>query len=150
MNSRQLTKSSDNRMVSGVIAGICEYFGWGSDVVTILRILYVILAFSSMGSLILIYFVASWIMPSAGRRNYRQDYQSSENKWEDKINRKAEKWNRKFEEKARKYEDKWSGSWNETRSNDSWNTSWKDSDNTGRKMKEAEPAEEKEEDWSDF
>ncbi len=148
MSSRQLTKSANNRWISGVIAGICEYFGWGPDVVTILRILYVVLAFSSMGGLIFLYFIASWIIPSAPRgRNdynerddrYRERYNNYQNRWEDKMNRKAQKW----EDKARKYEDKWtSGSWNNT---------WENPTDTGRKMKNAEPVEhEKEDDWSDF
>ncbi|WP_252899565.1 PspC domain-containing protein [Lactococcus fujiensis] len=94
MNSRQLTKSTNNRMVSGVIAGICEYFGWGRDVVTILRILFIVLAFSSMGGLIPLYFVASWIIPSGYRSNNqssRQGYNEYENRWEEKANRWSEK-----------------------------------------------------------
>ncbi len=69
MSQRQLTKSVTNRRVSGVIAGIAEYFGLGRDVVTILRILFVVLAFGSWGGLIPLYFVASWIIPSAIKKN---------------------------------------------------------------------------------
>lgn len=146
MNSRQLTKSSKNRMVSGVIAGICEYFGWSSDVVTILRILFIILAFSSMGGLIPLYFVASWIIPSGyHRRGYddtrdERDYQS---RWDEKAARFEEKMNRKkerYEEKASRYNNSWSqrNSWDEVRSD-------------GRKIKDAEPVKkETEDDWSDF
>ena len=82
MSQRQLTKSVTNRRVSGVIAGIAEYFGLGRDVVTILRILFVVLAFGSWGGLIPLYFVASWIIPSARPRNYyddsEDDYQESQ------------------------------------------------------------------------
>ena len=52
MNARTLTKSRDNRRISGVVAGICEYFGWSRDVVTIMRILLVVLTFGSWGGLL--------------------------------------------------------------------------------------------------
>lgn len=155
MNTRQLTKSANNRMVSGVIAGICEYFGWGPDVVTILRILYVVLAFSSMGGLILLYFVASWIMPSSvhGRENYTNRTRYYQERWEDKADRFEEKMNRKaqkWEDKARRYENKWSSNpWQSTGANENWNSPWEASADSKRKMKDAEPVE-KEEDWSDF
>lgn len=158
MKSRQLTKSTDNKMVSGVIAGICEYFGWGADVVTILRILFLIMAFSSMGGLIFLYIVASWIMPSGYQKgnpyqNQRNQYQ---NRWdakadhfEEKMNRKAQKWG----EKSRGYEDKWTqGSWNSTSKN-RWQNPWESQNQKDRKIKEAEPIHDEksnEEDWSDF
>ena len=82
MSQRQLTKSVTNRRVSGVIAGIAEYFGLGRDVVTILRILFVVLAFGSWGGLIPLYFVASWIIPSAGSNAGRQNYRrTNEENW---------------------------------------------------------------------
>ncbi len=49
MSQRQLTKSVTNRRVSGVIAGIAEYFGLGRDVVTILRILFCCSGFWKLG-----------------------------------------------------------------------------------------------------
>ena len=52
--SKQLTKSRTNKKVSGVIGGIGEYFGWSSDVITIVRIVYAVLALTSFGSLLLI------------------------------------------------------------------------------------------------
>lgn len=156
-------------MVSGVIAGICEYFGWGRDVVTILRILFIVLAFSSMGGLIPLYFVASWIIPSGYRSNNqssRQGYNEYENRWEEKANRWSEKMERKasqfeekmnrkaqrWEDKSNNYEDKWSqGPWNSTKQSNNWGNPWEEPQRSERKMKEAEPVkDDKKDDWSDF
>lgn len=173
MNSRQLTKSTNNKLLCGVIGGICEYFNWSRDVATILRILFVILAFSSFGGLIPLYFVAAWIMPSGyarrdryNNRDNRYERDSYEARWEDKANRFADKFSEKMDEQAQKfgdkmnrkyqdkysdktYEDKWtSGSWNNH--SGSWNDSWQ-APQDERKMKEAEPVDkESEDDWSDF
>ena len=103
MSQRQLTKSVTNRRVSGVIAGIAEYFGLGRDVVTILRILFVVLAFGSWGGLIPLYFVASWIIPSARPRNY---YDDSEDDYQEKWNRKAQHFDEKMDRWSERYSDK--------------------------------------------
>ncbi|QDK69868.1 PspC domain-containing protein [Lactococcus protaetiae] len=172
MSQRQLTKSTNNRMISGVIAGICEYFGWGRDVVTILRILFVVLAFGSWGGLIFLYFVASWIMPSgySNRGNYynernreneryqdkwdrkAQKWEEKADKWSRKMDEKSERWANRFEDKARHYDDRFTqDSWNSTKSNN-WGNPWEEQPkNQNRKMKDAEPiSDEKEDDWSDF
>ena len=82
MSQKQLTKSPNNRMLTGTIAGICEYFGWSPDIITFVRILYVLLAFGSWGSLIPVYFIASWIIPSAGSNAGRQNYRrTNEENW---------------------------------------------------------------------
>ena len=81
---------------------------------TILRILFVVLAFGSWGGLIPLYFVASWIIPSARPRNY---YDDSEDDYQEKWNRKAQhfdekmdRWSERYSDKmnnwARRYEDK--------------------------------------------
>ncbi|EKF52358.1 PspC domain-containing protein [Lactococcus garvieae] len=64
MAQKQLTKSSSNRMLTGTIAGVGEYFGLSRDIITLLRILYVLLAFGSLGTLVLVYIVASFLIPS--------------------------------------------------------------------------------------
>lgn len=142
MSQRQLTKSVTNRRVSGVIAGIAEYFGLGRDVVTILRILFVVLAFGSWGGLIPLYFVASWIIPSARPRNY---YDDSEDDYQEKWNRKAQhfdekmdRWSERYSDKmnnwARRYEDK--GRQNQQDSNQ-WGNPWDEP--KSRKTKEVHP-----------
>ncbi|GFH41217.1 PspC domain-containing protein [Lactococcus insecticola] len=61
--AKQLTKSRQNKMVSGVIGGIGEYFNLSRDVITIIRIVYTVIALTSFGSLLLIYIIAAFIMP---------------------------------------------------------------------------------------
>ncbi|HAP14731.1 MAG TPA: stress-responsive transcriptional regulator, PspC family protein, partial [Lactococcus sp.] len=41
MTQKKLTKSLDNRMLTGTIAGLGEYFGLDRDKITLMRILYV-------------------------------------------------------------------------------------------------------------
>ena len=64
MSKRQLTKSSSNRMLTGTIAGVGEYFCLSRDIITLMRILYVFFALGSFGTLALVYIVASWLIPS--------------------------------------------------------------------------------------
>ena len=153
MSQRQLTKSVTNRRVSGVIAGICEYFGLGRDVVTILRILFVVLAFGSWGGLIPLYFVASWIIPNPRPRNY---YDDSQDDYQEKWNRKAQhfdekmdRWSERYSDKMNKWASRYEDKGRQKKSQDAtqWNNPWEEP--KARKIKDAEPVE-KEDDWSDF
>lgn len=65
MAQKQLKKSANNRMLTGTIAGVGEYFGLSRDTITLLRILYVLLAFGSFGAAVLVYIVANWLIPSS-------------------------------------------------------------------------------------
>ena len=58
--SARLKKSRIDKMIAGVCGGIAEYLGWDS---TLVRILFVILVFSSVGTMVLIYFILALIMP---------------------------------------------------------------------------------------
>lgn len=58
--SARLKKSRIDKMVAGVCGGVAEYLGWDS---TIVRIIFVILVFSSFGTMVLIYFILALIMP---------------------------------------------------------------------------------------
>lgn len=137
MSSRQLTKSTTNKMVSGTIAGVGEYFGWSRDIITFVRILYVVLAFTSWGGLVVLYIVASCIIPSGRHSSNR--YDRYQNYQEDR----RERW----EDKARRYNDKWSSG---DKSGGGWSNPWDNPTNaSGRKRKEVEPLD-KEDDWSDF
>ncbi|WP_018127990.1 PspC domain-containing protein [Balneola vulgaris] len=55
----KLRKSRKDKMLAGVCAGIAEYLGWDP---TIVRILFVIFAFS-YGMAILAYFILAIVMP---------------------------------------------------------------------------------------
>ncbi|MBL3717007.1 PspC domain-containing protein [Lactococcus muris] len=65
MTQKKLTKSLDNRMLTGTIAGLGEYFGLDRDKITLMRILYVLFALGSLGTLVFVYIIASWIIPSS-------------------------------------------------------------------------------------
>jgi phage shock protein C len=56
----KLRKSRTDKMIAGVCGGIADYLGWDS---TIVRIIFVILVLSSVGSMVLLYFILALIMP---------------------------------------------------------------------------------------
>lgn len=62
MTSKKLTKSSTNIWVTGVIAGIGEYFGWGRGRIKAMRIGFLILTFASYGGLMFVYIIASLLL----------------------------------------------------------------------------------------
>lgn len=57
---KKLYKSKDDRMVSGVIGGIAEYFGIDS---TLLRLIYVVALFIGIGSPVFLYIILSVLIP---------------------------------------------------------------------------------------
>lgn len=59
-NVKKLYKSKDDRMVSGVIGGIAEYFGIDS---TLLRLIYVVALFIGIGSPVFLYIILSVLIP---------------------------------------------------------------------------------------
>ena len=60
----RLTKSRDDIVVSGVLAGIGEYYNIDP---TLLRIGFVVLTFVGVGGVIPLYILAAFIMPKAPR-----------------------------------------------------------------------------------
>jgi|TARA_B100001971_G_C18073080_1_gene474140 phage shock protein PspC (stress-responsive transcriptional regulator) len=60
MKTKKLFRSSKNRMVAGVCAGIGEYFGTDP---TVIRLLWVLLTIFSIGGGILAYLIAWIIIP---------------------------------------------------------------------------------------
>ena len=56
----KLRRSRTDKMIAGVCGGIAEYLGWDS---TLVRIIFIILIFSSVGSMVLLYFILALIMP---------------------------------------------------------------------------------------
>ncbi|MGY3766401.1 PspC domain-containing protein [Vagococcus vulneris] len=65
---KRLTKSSDNVVISGVLGGIADYLKVDP---TIVRIIYVILTFSTAFAGIPMYIIMALVMPS-GRKNTYQ------------------------------------------------------------------------------
>ena len=60
MKDKRLLKSSSNRMISGVCGGIGEFFGIDP---TVIRLIWAILTFCGLGSGILIYIIAAFVIP---------------------------------------------------------------------------------------
>jgi phage shock protein C len=59
---KRLTRSRDDRMISGVCGGIAEYFGVDS---TLVRILVVVLTVLGFGTLLIAYVVGWILIPEA-------------------------------------------------------------------------------------
>lgn len=57
---KKLYKSKDDRMVSGVIGGIAEYFDIDS---TLLRLIYAVALFVGIGSPVLLYIILAIVIP---------------------------------------------------------------------------------------
>lgn len=63
MTSRKLTKSNNNVWVTGVIAGLGEYFGWGAGRITAMRVVFIILLIVGYGTPLFAYIIASLLIP---------------------------------------------------------------------------------------
>ena len=59
MNGKKLYKSRDNRMISGVCAGIAEYFNMDPTIIRLARVLFSLLG----GSGVLGYIIAAIVIP---------------------------------------------------------------------------------------
>jgi phage shock protein PspC (stress-responsive transcriptional regulator) len=59
---KKLTKSSTDKVITGTLAGIAEYFGIDA---TIVRIIYVVASVFLIGSPIILYILLALIVPSA-------------------------------------------------------------------------------------
>ena len=56
----RLRKSRTDKMLTGVCGGIAYHFGWDA---TVVRLAFVIFAFLSFGTAIVLYFILAVIMP---------------------------------------------------------------------------------------
>jgi phage shock protein C len=57
---KQLTRSTSNRMIAGVCAGLADYFGIDP---TIVRLLTVLAFFTGFGGIALVYLVMAIVVP---------------------------------------------------------------------------------------
>ncbi|WP_455666287.1 PspC domain-containing protein [Phocaeicola sp.] len=60
MENKKLTRSSSNKMVAGVCAGLADYFGWD---VTIVRVVYTLATFFTAFSGVIVYIILWIVMP---------------------------------------------------------------------------------------
>ena len=59
-NYKELTRSTSNRMIAGVCAGLGEYFGIDP---TIVRLLFVLAFFTGFGGIAIVYLVMALVVP---------------------------------------------------------------------------------------
>ncbi|MFC4770588.1 PspC domain-containing protein [Enterococcus hermanniensis] len=91
--NKKLTKSSTNKVLTGTLAGLAEYFGIDP---TIVRVAFVVAIFIFEGTPILLYLLFAMLMPKKNRSrknfdkdSFQQTSQStkkesdSEDKWSD-------------------------------------------------------------------
>ena len=73
---KKLTKSQNNRVLTGTLAGIADYFGIDP---TTARVIFVFLSFFLEGAPILLYLLLVLLVPKAESesRAYQQPYESS-------------------------------------------------------------------------
>jgi phage shock protein PspC (stress-responsive transcriptional regulator) len=68
---KRLTKSRNNVVISGTLAGLAEYFGIDP---TIVRIGYVVISLLGIGSPVLLYIILMAIIPKASSNGGGQSY----------------------------------------------------------------------------
>lgn len=68
---KMLTKSQNNQVFTGTLAGIAEYFGIDP---TIARIIYVFASLTFIGAPIILYIVMALLVPSAENNEYQSSY----------------------------------------------------------------------------
>lgn len=64
-----LERSSEDRMLFGVCAGVAEYYKWN---VRTVRLVWFILAFVGLGSPVLFYFILAIVMPVHKKKSYSE------------------------------------------------------------------------------
>lgn len=99
---KKLTKSSDDAIVSGVLAGIAEYF----DIDPVLvRVIFIVAAFGSLGTFILIYAVLAFIMPEEPKEVTRKKQKA---RFNNLFNNQSTQGPKQAEDAVEIDEDEWS------------------------------------------
>ena len=76
---KKLTKSNNNIVLTGTLAGIAEYLGIDP---TVVRVIYVILSLVAFGSPIILYILLALIIPSA-RKKRKEAEKVDDDEWSD-------------------------------------------------------------------
>ena len=67
---KRLQRPYDDRIIAGVCAGLADYFGIDR---TIMRLIYIVLSFLSVGTGVLVYLLLWFLMPEGpGQHNQNQ------------------------------------------------------------------------------
>lgn len=76
MNTKKLTRSADNRVLGGALAGLAEYFGVDA---TLVRICYVALTiFSAAFPGLLLYIIMLLLMPEPPKKTNKSNFEDAE------------------------------------------------------------------------
>lgn len=89
---KKLTKSSTNKILTGTLAGLAEYFGIDP---TIIRVVFVIAIFIFEGSPILLYILFAILMPknkSKGKDFDRDSFHQSKSSSKKPMDSEEDKW----------------------------------------------------------
>lgn len=100
---KKLTKSKNNVVLTGTLAGIAEYFSIDP---TIVRIIYVFLSLTFLGAPVLFYVVLAVLIPADKSRN-TSDY-GHQNRYYQNNNYKRQANSRPRKEAEKVEEDDWS------------------------------------------
>lgn len=87
---KKLTKSTDNIVLTGTLAGIAEFIGIDP---TIVRVVYVFLSLVAFGSPIILYILLAVIIPSgkSSRTNYGHNNEYyQKNNYREQMNKRKE------------------------------------------------------------
>lgn len=85
---KKLTKSKNNRVVSGVLGGIAEYFGFDPS---ILRIIYAVAIVFGVGSPIILYVILALVIPEPNGSGKSDWHRPSGTKNDNRPRKEAEK-----------------------------------------------------------
>ncbi|MGM0175375.1 hypothetical protein IGI53_002810 [Enterococcus sp. DIV0788_1] len=91
MMSKKMTKSQNNKMLTGTLAGVAEYFGIDP---TIARVIFVFATIVLNGGPILLYILFMLLMPKeAGQQRDRQRAQRPKRETKAQRKRAEDDWN---------------------------------------------------------
>lgn len=91
MMSKKMTKSQNNKMLTGTLAGVAEYFGIDP---TIARVIFVFATIVLNGGPILLYILFMLLMPKeAGQQRDRQRTQRPKRETKAQRKRAEDDWN---------------------------------------------------------
>lgn len=63
MTQKKWYKNQNDKVVAGVLSGLMDYLGWNIDL-SLVRIIYVLIALMSSGLFVILYIVAAIILPT--------------------------------------------------------------------------------------
>lgn len=88
--NKKMTKSKNNKMLTGTLAGVAEYFGIDP---TIVRVIFVLATIVLNGKPILVYILLMFLMPKEGKQRDQQRPQRPKRETKAQRKRAEDDWN---------------------------------------------------------